>query len=115
MRTSLTSRSEPTLAATAAPEDLRCGDVIAVLNEVFEYPSFLWPLDGSMSPPEQPVRIRWRARRSGQPLRIVGICLPFVFVETPGRRFRTLDLRQCECVRLSRKYARLVWRTLRRK
>ncbi len=115
MRTSLASLSEPTLAATVAPEDLRCGDIIALLNEVGEYPSFLWPLDSQMSPPDQPVRIRCRARQSGRPLRIVGICLPFVFVETPGRRFRTLDLRQCECVRLNREYARLVWKKLRRK
>lgn len=115
MRLSVSNPPEPTLAALVAAEDLQCGDVIALLNEVYEYPSFLWLCDGQMTPPDQPVRIRWRARQAGRPLKVVAICLPFVFVETPARRCRTIDVRRCECVRLHRDYARMVWKRLRRK
>ncbi|MCA9055443.1 MAG: hypothetical protein KDA75_16495 [Planctomycetaceae bacterium] len=102
------------LAATVAAEDLHPGDMIAVLNEVCEYPSFLWNLDGQMSPPEQPVRIRWRANDGGTPLRVEAVCLPFVLLKDPAGVYRTVDVRQCDCVRLNVDYARLAWKRLQR-
>ena len=30
------------IAALSSPEDLRCGDFVAVLSEIVELPTFLW-------------------------------------------------------------------------
>ena len=115
MKANISPPLEPSLAATVAAEDLRCGDMIAILNQVFEYPSFLWCLDGQLAPPEEPVRIRWRSRDGGLPLKVEAVCLPFVLLEEPCGSYRTVDIRQCDCVRLNADYARLVWKRLKRR
>jgi hypothetical protein len=114
MPTSGKIRPAMTLAAQAAPEDLRPGMMVAVLNEVREFPSFLWCMDSAALPPDQPVRIRWRSGQHGTPLRVMAVCLPFVCVKNPYGEYVTIDIRQTECVRLHRDYARLVWKKLRR-
>lgn len=114
MKTSTRHFPAPSLAATTAPEDLRPGEYVAVLNETWEYPSFLWCGDAGTSPREEPIRIRWRPQPAGVPLKVKAVCLPFVFVEDPHGQFRTADVRQTEFVRLQRDYARLVWKSLRR-
>jgi hypothetical protein len=114
MKTETTTYGEPGLAALVAAEDLHRGDMVALLNETYEYPSFLWCSDSQLAPPEQPVRIPWRSPDAGLPLRVKAICLPFVFVQSPQGDYRTLDVRQCQLVRLRRDYARMVWRKLRK-
>jgi hypothetical protein len=114
MKTETSPSCEPGLAAMVAAEDLHCGDMVALLNETYEYPSFLWCSDSQLAPPEQPVRIPWRSPDAGIPLRVKAICLPFVFVQDAAGGYRTLDVRQCQLVRLRRDYARLVWRKLRK-
>ena len=114
MKTSTRHLPALSLAATTAPEDLRPGEYIAVLNETWEYPSFLWSGDSGLSAPDEPIRIRWRPRPAGVPLKVQAVCLPFVFLEDPQGQFRTADIRQTEFVRLHRDYARLVWKSLRR-
>jgi hypothetical protein len=103
-----------TVAATVAPEDLRAGDYVAILNRTYEAPSFLWPCAESVAP-EEPVRIRWRTREAGLPLKVKAICLPFVFLTTPKGRYRSVDVRQVELVRLNSGYARFVWKKLRQR
>lgn len=104
----------PSLAATLAPEDFQPGAMVAILNEIGEYPSFFWCADASTLPPDEPVRIRWRAGDGGRPLKVVAVCLPFVCLEDPCGGVRTIDVRTTECVRLHRDYARFVWKKLRR-
>lgn len=113
MKTTTHEAPPPSLAATVAPEDLRLGDMVALLNETWEYPSFLWCPDASMLTPDEPVRIRWRSSSAGLPLKVRAVCLPFVFLEDPQRQYRTVDIRQVEFVRLERRYARMVWKRLR--
>lgn len=116
VRARVTSQTDnPTalsLSRRVAPEDLSCGDYVAVLNEVYEYPSFLWCCDTQLTAPSDTVAVRFCALGAGYPLRVKGLCLPFVFVKLPSREHRTLDIRQVELVRLDRDYARGAWRAL---
>jgi hypothetical protein len=41
MDTSIETSSEMGFAASVAPEDVHCGDYIALLSVIHEYPSFL--------------------------------------------------------------------------
>ncbi len=101
-----------TLAKPIAAEDLRRGDYVALLSVVYEYPSFCWDCESQLMPPETPVRIRLRPHEPTCPLRIVDLCVPFVFVKEPGGQCRTLDVRGCQLVRLDERYARRVWKAL---
>jgi len=115
MKTRLSARSETGLAASVAPEDLCCGDYVAILSVIYEYPSFLWCWDSARLSPDEPVRVECTDGHTGTPLKIKAICLPFVFVKDPAGKHRALDIRLCRLGRLSRKFARHVWKTLRRK
>jgi len=106
--------NEVTLARLVAAEDLSCGDFVAVLNEIVEFPSFLWQCDSQTTPLDEPVRILWRSSDNGLPLRVKELCLPFVFVTRPVGRHLSLDIRQCQLVRLDRRYAKRVWKALSR-
>ena len=101
------------LAASVAPEDLRNGDFVTTLNEVFEYPSFLW-CDLGQSAPDELIRVRCCSADGGTPLKIKAICLPFVFVKSPNGRSQTFDVRQVQLVRLQKRYAKIVWKELRK-
>ena len=115
MESLLEASSEIGLAASVAPEDLQCGDFVAVLSVIHEYPSFFWCCDSTMSPREEPVRVQWSTHDDGTPLKIKAICLPFVFVKDAAGKHRTLDIRHCRLARLSRDYGRKVWKALRKK
>lgn len=106
------STSVDTLAASLAPEDIRCGDDVAVLNEMSEYPSFLWE-DPAAAPMDALVRVWWRPTEPGMPLRVKAVCLPFLFVKAASGETRSLDVRQVQLVRLSRRYARIVRKALK--
>ena len=99
------------LAATVAPEDLACGQVVAVLNETHEYPSFLW-CDSSFGSQSEPVRIRFKSRDGGVPLKVKAICLPFVVLENPWGEFVRKDVRISDFVRLDEEYAKTVRKCL---
>src|SRR5437867_1370328 len=109
------AKGQSHLAASVAPEDLRCGDFMAVLSVIHEYPSFFWCCDSGMSPREEPVRVQRIDADDGKPLKIRAICLPFVFAMDVAGEHRTLDIRLCRLARLSSDYARKVWKTLRKK
>jgi hypothetical protein len=102
------------LAASVAPEDLRCGDFVAVLTVIQEWPSFFWCLDSELSAREEPVRVVRTGTDDCAPLKIKAICLPFVFVKDVSGKYRTLDVRLCRLARLSPDYAQKVWKTLHR-
>lgn len=114
MKTRTATNCETYVGRTVAPEDVRCGDFVSILNEVVEYPSFLWWCDPQLLAPNEPVRVKWRAPDEGTPLKVKAICLPFLFVKAPSGQHRTLDLRQCQLVRLREDYAQMVWKTLSR-
>lgn len=101
----------PSLATAIAPEDLRRGDYVAVLNVILQLVPFC--LD-SFSRVE-PVPVRLLPFEDPEPLEVLDICLPFVSVRKPSREVVTLDLRRHELARLDDAYARRVARQVRRK
>jgi hypothetical protein len=47
---------------------------------------------------------------SGQPLKVLSVCLPFVCVKDALGETRTLDLRKHRLARLDSRFARTVWK-----
>ena len=111
----ISADNESALAATIAPEDLRCGDYVSLLNEVFEFPSWLWTRDAQVAPGSEFVRVQLPASDGGTPLKVKAICLPFVLLKTPKRKYRTIDVRSCQLVRLSEDYAKSTWAAMQKK
>jgi hypothetical protein len=87
------SDSHSTLARALAPEDVRLGDHVALLDEIFELPSFWWCADSSLHPREQLVRIRMIPTQENVPLKVKSVVLPFVLAKNPVGEKRTLDRR----------------------
>ena len=98
---------------TIAGEDLACGDYIVLLNETVDFPSFLWDACGASLSPHELVRLRVVPSNAGYPLRVIAICLPFVYAKTPGGETTTIDTRRTQLVRLHRKCAKVIWKELR--
>ncbi len=109
-----TSKNLPTtVAARVAGEDIACGDFVTVMHEIVELPSFLWNCSGVSLPPDEPVRIRGVASDAGQPYKVLGVCLPFVYAKAHCGRVVVLDSRQRHLVRLDPTCARAVWAKMR--
>ncbi len=115
MKTKSESQLELKVAATVAGEDLACGDYVAMLNETFELPSFLWDCCGVSLPPHEPVRLKLITDDAGQPLKVLAVCLPFVYVKTPNGKTETIDTRRIQLVRLDSRCAKVVRKELRSK
>ena len=107
-----TADRSATLAKPLAPEDVRAGDYVAVLDVEHEWAAASWWCDPPVGA-EPVVRVRFRPSEATAPLRVVDACLPFVFVEPPKGEPRTLDLRSVRLARLDRGYARRVWKAIR--
>jgi len=103
---------EAYVARSLAAEDLRCGDFVGILHETIEVPSYHWSCDGQLLPPDELIRLVYRPAEGGTPLKVKAICLPFVFVKHPSGQHQILDIRRQQLVRLTKAYARLVWKTL---
>lgn len=113
MKTDAATPYESTLAELVAGEDLGCGDFVATFTQTTEWPSFLWGGgDYSLSPHEL-VRLRYTPSDAGQPLKVIAICLPFVYAVKPDRTPVTVDLRRTQLVRLEPTCARKVWKALK--
>jgi hypothetical protein len=113
MKAQTVSQLEPTAAATVAGEDLACGDYVALLNETVDFPSFLWDACGASLSPHELVRLKVIPSAAGYPLRVIAICLPFVYAKTPDGKAVTIDTRRTQLVRLHRKCAKVMWKELR--
>jgi hypothetical protein len=114
MKTDVSTSENITTAASVAPEDLKCGDFVAILNEVIEVPSYLW-VNSVTIERDTVVRVRLIPSGSGTPLKVKAICLPFVFVKPPTGEFETIDIRRVQLVRLNEAYGRSVRKGLRQK
>lgn len=106
-----TTQSEQSLQAVSrrlGAEDIQIGSYIAVVQQVSELVSFLWVGDTSPEGREQPVFYRHTPSNSGEPYRVLAICLPFVFTEDLSGEAATVDLRQCEVSQLTTGYVEAV-------
>jgi len=108
------SRAEESLAKALAPEEIRRGDFVAPLYVISEWPSWFWDDDDALHPREEPVRICSTPCGEAEPLKVRGVCLPFVLVKTPAGERRTLDVRKCRLARLDRNFAAAAWRAFRK-
>jgi hypothetical protein len=113
MKGQTVSPLEPRAAATVAGEDLACGDYVARLNETVELPSYMWDSWMASLSPHELVRLKVVPRDAGQPLKVLAICLPFVYAKTPRKETLTIDTRRTQLVRLDRECAKAVWKELR--
>jgi hypothetical protein len=102
------------LAKALAPEDIRRGDFVSLLNVTYELPSYFWDADATTLPRDEPVRIRFVPECGGVPLRVKSVCLPFVLVKTPQGERCTLDVRRCRLARLDRRYAADAWKAYKK-
>jgi hypothetical protein len=97
-----------TVSRRLAAEDIQVGSDITVVQQISELVSFLWMGDTSPEGREQPVFYRHTPCNSGEPYRVLAICLPFVFTEDISGEAATLDLRQCEVTQLTAGYVEAV-------
>lgn len=101
------------LSQTVAPEDLRVGDYLGVLQASVQYPTYLWHGDLSADvSDEESVRVSYMPTDGGIPLKIKAISLPFLLVKPPGQNCETIDIRLCRIARLDADYAKLAWKEL---
>lgn len=113
MKTSHVKDTTTQLAACVAPEDLICGDYVAILNVIHEYPPFFWCCDSAPLEVAEPIKIKFKETNAGLPLKVKAICLPFVFVKLPCGSSQSLDVRLVQLARLKNGYAKKVWRHLK--
>lgn len=111
----MTTRGGSSLAKALAPEEICRGDFVTPLYVVSEWPSWYWDDDDALHPRDELVRIRSTPCDEATPLEVIGVCLPFVLVETPEREGKTLDVRRVRLARLDRTFARKARRALRRR
>lgn len=109
------SQLESKIAATVSGEDLACGDYVALLTETVDVPSYLWDRCETALSPHELVSLKLIPEDAGQPLKVVAVCLPFVYVQTPNLETATVDTRRASLVRLDRKCAKVVWKKLKSK
>lgn len=112
MKTKSLPQLEPSAAATVAGEDIACGEYVSVLNERVDLPSYLWDCSGAALSPHELVSLRFIPENAGQPLKVIAICLPFVYAQAPTGQMTTIDTRRMQLVRLNRKCAKVVWKQL---
>lgn len=101
---------ELTLMRPLAPEDIRRGTHVAVLYYVLEYLPF-W-CDESW----QPLKVRrvevLPGPDAGTPLRVREVCLPYILVEHPDGKHRTIDVRRYRLGLLSERFAEKAFKRL---
>ncbi len=115
MDTETKTESELTTAATVAGEDIACGDYVSPLTEIAAIPSFFWDSCGAVLSPHELVRLQMIPAGAGQPLKVIAICLPFVYAKRPSGELATIDTRRVQLVRLNQKCAKKVWKETRPK
>lgn len=114
MTTTKDTNYQTQVAVCVAAEDIKPGDYLAVLSEIFEFPSFFWCCMSESLPPDQPVRLRQLPGDSGLPHKVENVCLPYVYAKLPSGRVAILDTRKHQLVRLSAGSGRQIWKLLRK-
>lgn len=115
MKNKTESSSRMSVAARIAGEDIKPDDYVTVLNELREWPSFMWSCSGISLPADEVVCIRHMPYDAGELHQVIAVCLPFVYVkQTQGNVF-PIDTRQRQLVRLDRANARLIWKQMTKK
>jgi hypothetical protein len=101
------------LARAVAPEDLRKGDYICVLREIYELLACIDAVETWHAP--KIVRVAMTPCRTSAPRKIVRISLPLVLAREPSGDLTTLDVRRFELARLPDRSGRAMYKQLRKK
>lgn len=104
----------PTVTRRLPAEDIRIGSYVTVVQQVTEVISCLWCGETAAADRAQPVLYRHTPDDSGEPKKVLAVCLPFVFVEDLHGTPSTIDLRYAELTLLSPEYIEVVQRKLRK-
>lgn len=110
MKTLEENETGPTLAQGVAGEDLKVGEFISLLWTTSQYLSYLWDQGTRLLSPDEVVRVRYIPSSTGHPHKVVGVCLPFVYVKSSNDQIEVIDLRLSQVVRLDQDCAKEVWR-----
>lgn len=92
------------LAKLLAPEDITPGMFVTALYEINSVVVQSSQACGTTAEGTTDFRARKPAEDAGTPRRVIGVCLPFVMVETSTGAVRTFDTRQVELARLSDRF-----------
>ncbi|WP_372720148.1 hypothetical protein [Novipirellula sp.] len=114
MKTATDTNIATNVAARVAGEDIKPGDYVTALTEIYELPSFLWCCSGGTLAAEEPVRSVYKAGDAGQPSKVIAVCLPFVYAKKARGDTAIFDIRKHQLVRLDRDTGRKVWKRLRK-
>ena len=114
METTTETNFATNVAARVAGEDIKPGDYVTALTEIYELPSFLWCCTSSTLAADEPVQSVYKARDAGQPSKVIAVCLPFVYTKQARGGTAIFDLRKHQLVRLDRDTGRKVWKRLRK-
>ncbi len=101
-----------TLATSIAGEDVYEGDFVTVTQRTIEVPSYLWDSGDSWLRTEQLVRLRLIPQDAGIPLKVIAICLPFVYARRPNSTIQVVDLRREEVSKLEADRGKRIWREM---
>lgn len=104
---------QTTVATRVAGEDIHPRDFVSVSYEIFELPSYLWCCDTAATPKDELVRLRCMPRESGEPFKVITVCLPFVYVQRSSGKLATFDIRKHQLVKLDRAVGKKVWKRMR--
>ena len=113
MKTDTKPDTDQSLSMMVAGEDLRRGDFVATLTQIDEVPTYMWDHADFALSPHDLVRLKFIPRGAGQPLKIIGLSLPFVYVVAPDKTIETLDVRRTQLVRLAPRCAKAVWKQMK--
>ena len=105
------AKKKSNLVRPLAPEEIKAGSYVVVLDEIHEYLPCCF---GGVTPPSEPVRIRWLPD-DPEPLEVLSVCMPFVFAKKPDDSLVTLDVRRHQLGRIDKATLRRVLEHLRTK
>ncbi len=103
---------EQPMSRSLPPEDIAAGQYVTVLHEVCEFLPWDCRQEASWRP-VQPLRTLCLPESGGVPMKVIQVCLPFVLVERPNGRHRTLDVRRYKLARVSDQYGDEAFRRIR--
>lgn len=105
---------ETYVARPLAPEEIRLRDRVVVLREIHEFPSFLCGADASLMSADKTVRIARIPDPVAPPVKVKAVCLPLVFAVNWKREVCSFDVRLVQLARVDPRFAKSVWKALRR-
>ena len=114
METTTETNWQTTVAARVAGEDIKLGDYVTAISEMYELPSYLWCCSSGALAPDEPIRTVYKAYDAGQPSKVIAVCLPFVYTKQARGRTAIFDTRKHQLVRLDPETGSTVWKRLRK-